>query len=68
MIADRAVQLLQAPMPEPDDLRGQLVQLRTHVRRRDVRGAEALIDLVLLGDAHLRQTAVRKSDTLVIGE
>ncbi len=40
---DRAVQLL----PSPDDLRGQLVQLRTLVRRRDVRGAEALIDALI---------------------
>ena len=51
MIADRAVQLLQATpglMPEPDDLRGQLVLLRTHVRRRDLRAAEALLDTLIV--------------------
>ena len=46
---DRAVQLLRATrgLPPSDDLRGQLVQLRTHIRRRDVRGAEALIDTLI---------------------
>ena len=51
---DRAVQLLKLSrgLPPSDDLRGQLVLLRTHVRRRDMRAAEALIDTLIVEAEH----------------